>query len=80
MKNYILTLEHGLEAHKVAISYNEDTSIKAVITLIKELVNRYYPDRCIAEVKGYSNYYKVITGSEDIYVYIEEIEGIFSLS
>ena len=77
MRNYVLNFGN----HKVAISYSEDTSISAVVNLIKDIASRYYPKLELGDIKGTAYGYIIYTyNGDDITITIEEIDGIFSLS
>ena len=78
--NKLATYKYSNE-HKIALSYKDSTSVKAVVTFIREMANRLYPEYIQKDIKGNSNGYEIIINDDiSIHVYIEEIDGIFSLS
>ena len=89
MNNYLVTFKVCNELatykysneHKIALSYKDSTSVKAVVTFIREMANRLYPEYIQKDIKGNSNGYEIIINDDiSIYVFIREIDGIFSLS
>lgn len=89
MQNYLVTFKVCNELatykysneHKIALSYKDSTSFKAVVTFIKEMADRLYPEYIQKDIKGNSDGCKIIINDNiSIHVFIREIEGIFSLS